>query len=199
MLVAWTARHARNHQTRIVRKVAELDAGELLFLISCHEIVRAEVRARFGATLVIHASDLPVGRGWSPHIWQILEGKNEIPVTLLQAEDGVDSGAIWAQTVIRLQGHEMAGEINEALFAAESELMDQALELAATPRPRAQDSRAPTYYPKRSRTDSELDPNKTIAEQFDLLRVCDNDRYPAFFRFRGHSYIVKIEKGSDHE
>lgn len=199
MLMDWVARHSPVHQIRIVRRVAELEAGDLLFLISCHEIVRANVRSRFGATLVIHASDLPVGRGWSPHIWQIVEGKNEIPVTLLQAEDGVDSGAIWAQTRVRLEGHELAQEINEAIFRAEAELMDKALDLASAPNPRAQDSRPPTYYPKRNGADSELDPQRSIAEQFDLMRVCDNDRYPAFFKLRGHKYILKIEKGSDHD
>jgi methionyl-tRNA formyltransferase len=53
---------------------------------------------------------------------------------------------------------------------------------------------APTYHPRRTPAMSELDPHKTIAEQFDLLRVADPDRYPAFFHFRGHRYVLKIEK-----
>ena len=36
--------------------------------------------------------------------------------------------------------------------------------------------------------------------QFDLLRVVDTERYPAFFDCRGRRYIVKIEKAvSDEE
>lgn len=193
-LTDWAARHSATHQIRIVRKVAELEQGDLLFLISCHEIVRANVRERFKATLVIHASDLPIGRGWSPHVWQVLEGKSEITVTMLEAVDGVDSGAIWSQVQLKLEGHELAQEINEALFRAEADLMDRALELARDPKPRAQDSRTPTYYPKRSAAMSELDVHKSLAEQFELLRVVDNERYPAFFKFRGHTYVVKIEK-----
>ncbi|MDW8297667.1 MAG: hypothetical protein RMJ97_12380, partial [Raineya sp.] len=52
----------------------------------------------------------------------------------------------------------------------------------------------PTYYPKRTPKDSELDINKTINEQFNLLRVCDNEQYPAFFVKDGIKYILKIEK-----
>ena len=71
-----------------------LVGGDILFLISCNEPISKDVRALFRATLVIHASDLPLGRGWSPHIWQVLEKKRFIKVTLLEAADLVDSGSI---------------------------------------------------------------------------------------------------------
>jgi methionyl-tRNA formyltransferase len=93
-------------------------------LISCNEIVPASVRGRYRKTLVIHASDLPRGRGWSPYVWQVLEGKNRIPVTLLEAEDAVDSGAIWAQRDLSLEGHELFDEIAARLFELELELME---------------------------------------------------------------------------
>ena len=67
----------------------------VFFLISFLHIVKKEIRHRFKHTLVIHASDLPVGKGWSPHIWEILKGNNKITVSLLEAEDKVDSGNIW--------------------------------------------------------------------------------------------------------
>ena len=42
--------------------------------------------------------------------------------------------------------------------------------------------------------DSLLDFNKTITEQFNLLRVVDNDKYPAFFENQGEKYFLKITK-----
>ena len=66
-----------------------------------------------------HASDLPKGRGWSPHIWQVLEGKQEIRVSLLEAEDAVDSGAIWHQNKLVIPQSALWDEVNEALFDAE--------------------------------------------------------------------------------
>jgi methionyl-tRNA formyltransferase len=196
LLADWVARQtAAGHAARLMDTVSAAAGGDLLFLISCSEIVSAEVRSRYAHALVIHASDLPKGRGWSPHIWDILAGADRLTVTLLEAADKVDSGDIWRKVAVPLEGHELAHEINAKLFAAELELMDFAVATAGTVQPAPQDaSVAPTYHPRRTPAMSELDPHKTIAEQFDLLRVADPDRYPAFFHFRGHRYVLKIEK-----
>ena len=52
-----------------------------------------------------------------------------------------------------------------------------------------------SFYPRRTPKDSELDINKSIEEQFNLLRIVDNNYYPAFFIRKGTKYILKIEKG----
>ena len=49
-----------------------------------------------------------------------------------------------------------------------------------------------TSYPKRSTEDSELDTNKTLEENFNLLRIADNEQYPAFFIRDGKKYTIKI-------
>lgn len=193
-LEQWARQHQTSHEVKLVGKVSELSGGEVLFLISCHEIVRASTRSLFRATLVVHASDLPRGRGWSPHVWQILEGRSEITVTLLEAEDNVDSGAIWAQRMIRFGGHELCDEINAALFDAEISLMDEAVDLWDGIRPKLQDGSGASYYPRRKAEDSRLDPSRSIAEQFNLLRVADSSRYPAFFELHGYQYEIQIRK-----
>ncbi|WP_287162823.1 hypothetical protein, partial [Clostridium sp.] len=52
-----------------------------------------------------------------------------------------------------------------------------------------------SFYIKRGPKDSKLDINKTIKEQFNLLRIVDNERYPAYFMFNNKKYIVRIYKG----
>lgn len=193
-LEQWARTARASHDVELVQRKAELSGGDILFLISCHEIISAQDRAGYGASLVIHASDLPLGRGWSPHIWQILEGKHDIVVSLLEAEDQVDTGAIWAQRHMALEGHELYDEINAKLFAIEMELMSEAVDVEGRRAPMRQDGRAPTYYRRRGPEDSRLDPSRPIAEQFELLRVVDPQRFPAFFDFRGHRYVVRIEK-----
>jgi methionyl-tRNA formyltransferase len=54
-----------------------------------------------------------------------------------------------------------------------------------------------SFYPRRKQKENELDINKTIAEQFNLLRVVDNERYPAHFYINGKKYIVKIYKDTN--
>lgn len=198
-LERWVASHRDAHDVQLSLGKDELVGGDILFLVSCHEVIRRDVRARYGATLVIHASDLPSGRGWSPHIWQVLEGKKEIPVTLLEAEDAVDSGAIWAQAKLHLEGHETFEEINAKLFDAELELLDFAVANYGAITPWQQDGREPTIYRKRTPEDSRIDPDQSLAEQFDLLRVADPRRFPAFLEFRGHRYLIHITKDRRNE
>jgi methionyl-tRNA formyltransferase len=194
LLEAWRERRAGAHQVELVQSSAQLSGGELLLLVSCEEMIPEQTRSRYAAALVIHASDVPEGRGWSPHVWQILEGRSRIAVTLMTAEDTVDSGAIWGQRWISFEGHELSDEINSRLFAAELELMDFAVDNFGHVTPRVQDARAATYYRRRTAEDSRLDPHKPLAEQFELLRVADPDRYPAFFDHRGYRYSIKLTK-----
>jgi len=194
-LVRWQQEHARDHDIEIVTSKDMLQGGELLFLISCSEIIRAAERSRYSKCLVIHASDLPQGRGWSPHIWQILEGRRCITVSLLEAEDKVDSGRIWHKLRLEIPPHFLHDDINRALFDAELELMDYAVRHFHTVTPLAQPAdETPSFYPRRTPEDSRLDPDRSIAEQFDLLRVCDPARFPAFFELHGHRFKITVEK-----
>lgn len=198
LLVEWQRCHSTSHQVELVNSTAELTGGDLLLLISCGEIIDGNVRSRYRKTLVIHASNLPEGRGWSPHIWQILEGRNSFTVTLLDAEDVVDSGAIWAQRQFTLEGHELYDEINARLFRCELELMDFAVGNFESVLPRPQHG-TPSYYPRRTVDDSRIDPDRPLAEQFDLLRVADPHRFPAFFELRGQCYKLTIAKADREE
>jgi len=192
-LARWASRHGGKIQVSIHRDTGELKGGDFLFLVSCQQIVGRDVRGKYRHTLVLHASDLPRGRGMSPHIWQVLEGASRIVVTLLNAEDSVDSGDIWHQVEFSLAGTELHDEINARLFKAELELMDWALASCdrASPRPQAG---TPSSYRKRTPADSAIDPTRPLAESFDLLRVADPDRYPAYFEYRGQKYRIRIEK-----
>ncbi len=177
----------------ILRDVSELQPGDFLFLISCHQIIRKPARDMFRRTLVVHASALPRGRGMSPHIWQILEGQSSLTVTLLNAENSVDSGDIWHQIPVQFNGTELHTEINAAIFDAELTLMTWALEHCDHSTPRVQQGE-PSLYRKRTPADSALDPSRPLTEHFDLLRVADPDRYPAFFELRGQKYRIRIDK-----
>jgi methionyl-tRNA formyltransferase len=190
----WIARNDV-HEVSLMRSRDQLAPGDLLFLISCSEIINVDVRDKFKKVLVIHASDLPKGRGWSPHVWQILEGNDSIHLTLLEAEDKVDSGKIWEKIVIAVSRDALCSEINERIFEAECLLMDFAVEHFNSVKPKQQDmSLSPSYYSKRTPSDSELDPKKSIADQFDLIRVCDPDRFPAYFQLRGSEYKIRLER-----
>ena len=184
----------KQHKISLVFDKTELLGGDILFLVSCGQMIGDRERAKYKSTLVLHASDLPKRRGWSPHIWSILDGENEITVSLLEATEPVDTGRIWLKTSFVLEGHELIDEINNKLFDAEIFLMTCTVDGFEKINPSAQDGNPESYMRKRTPDDSEIDPEKSILEQFNLLRIVDSDRYPAFFYHLGCKYQLKIEK-----
>lgn len=197
-LKAWMATQQDLHEVELVQRKSELAGGDVLFLISCAEIINAEDREKYSASLVLHASDLPKGRGWNPHIWEIVNGAEAITLSLLEAEDKVDSGRIWRKLDITVPKHALWDEINHLLFEAEVELINYAVQNFGTASPVFQkDTYDANYYPKRTPADSRIDVNKSIAEQFDLIRVCDPNRFPAYFEHLGIRYTLKLEKTND--
>jgi len=186
----------KNIDIELVNRVSQLrEQGDFLFLVSCSEIINSDTTDCFTYSLVLHASDLPKGRGWSPHIWDIVNGADHITLSLLEAKDKVDTGRIWLKKTIQLNGNELYQEINNKLFMAEIELIEKAIFQVDNIQPKEQDNNVtPYYHPKRTPRDSELDPFKTFEQQFNLLRVCDNERFPAFIEMHGQKYTVKLEK-----
>lgn len=192
-LYKWIGIKNKDHQIELVRKKSNLSGGDILFLISCSEIIEKKDRDIYKKSLIIHASDLPKGRGWSPHIWEIINGAELLTLSLLEAEDKVDSGRIWKKKRVHIPKDFLWDEINTAVFEAEIELMDYAVENFCNVEPLEQEGDA-TYYKRRKPEDSKLDINRSILEQFDRIRVCDPDRFPAFFDINGFRYSVKLEK-----
>ncbi len=197
-LLPWVQAQIGRHEVDLVRRKSELKGGDILFLISCSELIHASDRANYQASLILHASDLPKGRGWSPHIWQLVQGADLITLSMLEAENKVDSGKIWMQTCIDIPKHALWDEINHLLFTAEVQLIDYAVQHFGRVSPKDQtDAEQASYFRKRSPQDSQIDVNKSIAEQFDLIRVCDPNRFPAYFEYLGHRYFLKLEKSNE--
>ena len=184
---------ARGHDVAEVSSPQDIQQGNIAFYLSCEQIIKKDIRGRNKHNLVIHASALPQGKGWSPTTWKILEGKNEIPLTMFEAVDKVDAGEIYATGEITLQGHELIDEVRQKEGKA---IVDMAITFVdkyphVTCRPQKGEE---SFYAKRTSKDSELDTDKTLAELFNKLRVVDNERYPAFFVHRGHTYVLKVYK-----
>jgi len=189
----WATAHSERSRVEIVQKAADAKGGDLLLLVSCHEIIKAPLRKLYRHTLVIHASDLPHGKGMSPHIWQILEGRTELVVTLLEAVDGLDAGDIWHQERIHVPATALHDEIHRRLFDAELRLMSWALDNHAMVQPRAQSGES-SFYRKRTPEDSRIGLDSTLREVFNQLRVADPQRYPAFFEYEDTRFKIVIER-----
>jgi methionyl-tRNA formyltransferase len=177
-----------------VRSRKDLIEGDILFLISCTEIISKKDREKFTKSLIIHASDLPKGRGWSPHIWEIINGADFLTLSLIEVEDKVDTGDIWKKKKVNIPKTALFEEINHIVFGAEIELMDFAIENFSRFTPLKQIKEKASYWKKRTPKDSELNIYLSLDEQFDLIRVSDEDRFPAYFYKNGEKFLLSLKK-----
>ncbi len=187
------ALNASGDRAALCRDHAAIDEGAVAFFLGCIQLAGPRVLALNRRNLVVHESDLPSGRGFSPLTWQILEGRERIPVTLFEAVAEADAGPVISRDHLDFEGHELIGEMRAALGEMTVELCRRFMDEAAPPDGAPQDGE-PSSYPRRTSEDSRLDPEASIARQFDLLRVVDNARYPAYFDLKGQRYRITIEK-----
>jgi len=170
------------------------DNFDIIFILSYHKIIEQQYLNLNNNNIVIHASELPQGKGWAPMFWQILEGKNSIIFTMFEASNGIDDGDVYMKKTLILTGYELNEELRDkqANFT-----IGMCLEFIKNydklkiPTPQ---KGIENIYQKRTPKDSELDINKTIKEQFNLLRISNNNEYPTFFHINNKKYILKIEE-----
>ncbi len=166
----------------------------MCLLLSCSRLLRAEQLAFHRHNLVVHESALPQGQGWSPMTWQILEGASSIPITLFEVTAALDAGSIYLQQQIVLEGHELVEEWRAGQALATFDLclawLDSYREVVAAAQPQQGEA---SHYRRRRPADSQLDHERPLAEQFNLLRVVDNQGYPAFFYWRGRGYGLQVQ------
>lgn len=183
------------HRVSLNHQVEEMTQGDFAFYLGCGQVIPPEILKKNKHNLVIHESDLPKGRGWSPLTWQILEGKNQIPIVLFEAMAKVDSGPVYMKRELKFKDGELIGEIRKQQAEVTFDMCLAFLEKypSILKEAQVQDGKE-SFYRRRSSEDSRLDLDKTIQAQFNLLRVVDNKRYPAFFELNGERYVVTIEK-----
>jgi methionyl-tRNA formyltransferase len=178
-----------NYSVSHVFSQDKVTGGDIMLILSCENIISEKILSLHKNNIVVHPSDLPKGKGWSPLAWQVIEGKGTIPITLFEASKEIDAGDIYTQDVISLDGTELNEDIKKKQGLKTIEMISKYIQ---KPNKGIKQNGEATFYKKRMPSDSELNINKSISEQFNLLRVVDNERYPAFFRIRGKKYIIKI-------
>lgn len=181
------------HDVVIVDDYKKLRKGDLAFFLGCEKIIPKEYLNLNVHNLIVHESNLPEGKGWSPLTWQVLEGKSQIPVTLFEASEKVDDGDIYLQELMKLDGTELLTEIKHTQGKITQKLILDFINIYPNVSGKKQIGEE-SFYRRRNADDSEISIKKSIEEQFNLLRVVDNERYPAFFVYKGHKYILKISE-----
>ncbi len=123
----------------------------------------------------VHPSLLPELRGAAPIEWAIINGLEKTGVTIMQLDEGMDTGPILHQLPHRIDADVTAGELSEHLAEMGAQALVEALALLEQDglKPRPQDSSRATYAPKLTRETARIrwtDPADKVAR---LIRGLD--------------------------
>ena len=166
---------------------------DIVFPLSYTKILPQSFLKKNQLVLIVHPSKLPNDKGFAPIQYQILKGKNKIYISLIKATKNVDSGPIYSQNSFILDGTELSDEIRKLQGLQFLNIIKNFLIKYPNIKFKKQIGRG-NYNKRRFPSDSELNINKTIKQQFDHLRINDNKFYPSFFNFKDKKYIIKIFK-----
>jgi len=171
---------------------------EIVFVLGYTKILPESFINKNNIVLIVHESNLPKFRGFAPVQWQILKNRKNIinSLVLLGNNEKVDSGKIVLQNKILLKGHELYNEIREEQFNSTYKLIKKFLYIYPNFKIRKQKGKS-TFSRKRKPEDSKININKNIKSQFNLLRICNNNDWPAFFLHKKNKYILKIFKSNE--
>lgn len=179
------------HKVRIFKYHKEIKTGDILLVLGCDYILKKEHLKFHKLNLVIHPSKLPKNRGGAALIWEVLKNKKIFYLTMFDANEKIDRGEIIFYHKFKLKGYELHDEIRMIQAKETIKLIIKFLNNIHKIKKIKQRGLG-NYVRKRTPDDSLLDINKTINEQFNLLRCCDNEKYPAFFYRKKKKYTIKI-------
>jgi len=158
--------------------------AELGVVVAFGQLIKPHVLAEV-PMVNLHFSLLPRWRGAAPVERAILAGDDETGVCVMDVEEGLDTGGIYALERVRIHPHETADELRARLVAIGTPLL---LEVLARPggigEPMPQQGE-PTYAAKLTPEELELDWSKLAEQLARLPRVGK-----AWTTFRGRRLLV---------
>lgn len=166
---------------------------DIVILLGFTKIINSRLLNNNKLNITVHESSLPKDRGFSPIQYQILNNKNIIDVCLIELKNKVDSGDILETSKIYFKGNELYEEIRYLQSKKTFQIITQFLKKYPYFKRKKQTGKS-NFLKKRFPKDSELNINKTIKENFNLIRINNNKEWPSFFKYKNSTYFVKVYK-----
>ena len=197
----WFEDQLKNHDFKLNHKYyfkisydyKKITNQDIVFPISYTKILPDSFLKKNHLVLIAHPSKLPKDKGFAPLQYQILNNKNKFYISLVKAVKEVDAGQIYLRNSFSLNGTELSDEIRFKQGLQYLKIIKNFLLKYPKISPKKQQGNG-NFNKRRTAKNSKLNINKTIKEQFNHMRINDNNKYPSFFYFKGYKYIIKIFK-----
>ena len=131
----------------------------------------------------VHGSLLPAYRGAAPVQWSIIRGETEVGVTIMQMDEGLDTGDMLLQARLTPERDETAGSLMNKLAALGGATLLRAIAglKDGTVIPTAQDHQRATLAPMLTKEDGRIDWTRSAEEIERLVRGLDP--WPSAYTF----------------
>ena len=153
------------YQPKSVRKAGAIEPirqwqPEIIIVAAFGQILPARLLALPAhGCLNIHASLLPRWRGASPIHHAILAGDAQTGISLMQMDEGLDTGGVFVQEAVTISPEETAESLHDRLALLGATMLESYLSqiIACTLPPIPQDDTNATYAPRIKKEDGLLD------------------------------------------
>jgi len=164
-----------------------------LFIIGWSQIAKKEVleAPKYGC-IGMHPTLLPKGRGRAAIPWAILKGLKETGVTMFKLDEGIDTGPIIEQEVIKLHDRITATELYQKVNEAHVKLISKYWDDIINNNIKLveQNEAEATVWPGRRPEDGEIFSSMTMEEADRMVRAVTHP-YPGAF-YRDGNRIIRI-------
>lgn len=166
---------------------------DLLFILGFTRKIDLEKLKNYKNKFIIHESDLPKGRGFSPIKNQILKKIYKIKCCLIECVDKIDGGDIYEYDNLIIGKNDLYEDIRLKQFKITIKLIEKLLKKYPKIKGEKQVG-VPTYYKRFDERSDEIDISKNIISLFDLLRSTDYNKHQNYFFLNKKKYFIKISK-----
>jgi methionyl-tRNA formyltransferase len=144
------------------QSIAALDADVMVVAAYGLILPKAVLQMPRNGCLNIHASLLPRWRGAAPIQRAILAGDPETGITIMQMDEGLDTGDMLVKRVCPITDDDSAQSLHDKLAELGAQAICEVLKLlpAGKLSPEKQDSRQATYAAKLTKSEAQLDWNQ---------------------------------------
>jgi methionyl-tRNA formyltransferase len=126
-------------------------------------------------TINVHGSLLPKYRGAAPVQWALINGETETGITIMQMDEGIDTGDILLQDRIPIEPADTAGTLSVKLAALGGAALGKTLDLLRRDKlkPVKQDEKRASFAPLLKKEDGSVDWSQSATEISCLMRGLD--------------------------
>ena len=168
---------------------------DIAFVMGWQRLIPGDILAGMSiGAFGMHGSsmNLPLGRGRSPMNWSIIEGRHAFYTNLFKYDPGVDSGDIMDTFKFQVGARDTAETMHFKNTLAMKYLIERNIEKLVTNNFEVSSQEAtitPTYYPKRTPADSQLDWGQEVYALERFIRAVTRP-FNGAFSFIGDQKII---------